>query len=469
MEKAERGLPEMINVGSEIRKYRDEILEDVVRAVNIQSYRSEPLPGMPFGEGPARALDFALGLAENLGLKVKNVGNRAGHVEYGEGEELVGILAHMDVVPAGEGWTVPPFDGVTRNGRIYGRGTMDDKGPAIAAIYCLKMLKDLNIQPKRRIRVILGASEECGTEDMAYYFAHEELPDAAFTPDGEYPVCNQEKGILQLKLTETGGSCRSVCRFEAGNAPNMVPVAAEARIDCDDAQSKAMEKSFASAAADGVRMAILLAESGQYKVRVLGRAAHGSTPELGRNAAAYLLDRLAGYLDGGLLKFLQEKVGIRTDGKGLGVDCADESGALTLNLGVVCRNGEAGEAVIDIRYPVSGNGRRIFEKIAAQAAVYGVKTEIVSDTVPLDIDPDSFLIRKLRRAYKTATGREASLYATGGGSYARALKNRGVAFGAGIKPLSYYHIHSADEFLEIEDFLRHCEICLQAIYELACE
>ena len=458
----------MLNIGSEIRKYRDEILEDVVRAVNIQSYRSAPQPGMPFGEGPARALNFALELAESMGLKVKNVDNYAGHVEYGAGEELVGILAHMDVVPAGEGWTVPPFDGITRDGRIYGRGTMDDKGPAIAAIYCLKMLRDLNIVPKRRIRVILGASEECGTEDMTHYFAREELPDAAFTPDGEYPVCNQEKGILGLKLTGSGG-CGHVRRLEGGDAPNMVPVAAEARIDCDAAQAKALERAFASGGADGVQMALLPAEGGQYTVRMLGRAAHGSTPELGRNAAAWLLDLLAGYLDGGLLKFLHDRVGTRTDGKGLGVDCRDESGELTLNLGIVCRNEENSEAVIDIRYPVSADGDRIAAGIAEEAAAYGVKTEVISHTPPLNVDPDSFLIRKLQRAYKTATGREASLYATGGGSYARSLKNRGVAFGAGIRPLSAYHIHSADEFLDIEDFLRHCEICLQAIYELACE
>jgi succinyl-diaminopimelate desuccinylase len=151
----------MKNISGEIRSYKDEILEDIVGIVRIPSVRGAASDGKPFGEGPAKALDYCLKLAENMGLKVKNVDGYAGHVEYGDGEGLVGILAHCDVVPAGEGWSKPPFVGEVENGRIYGRGTMDDKGPAISAIYCLKALKDLKIVPKRRIRVIIGASEEC--------------------------------------------------------------------------------------------------------------------------------------------------------------------------------------------------------------------------------------------------------------------------------------------------------------------
>lgn len=458
-----------INIGGEIKKYQDEILEDVIKAVSIQSISGAPKEGMPFGEGPAEALNFCLDLASSFGLKVKNVDNRAGHIEYGEGEGLVGVLAHVDVVPAGEGWNMPPFGDTVKDGRIYGRGTMDDKGPAIAAIYCLKTLHDLKIKPKRRIRVILGAAEENGMEDMEYYFAHEEMPDLAFTPDGEYPICNMEKGILQIMLTGKpcdNGQIVSLC---SGSAVNMVPVSAQAVVDCDDAQAAELNKAVPDAEKQGARFAVLPSDGGKLTVRCLGKAAHASTPEEGINAAENLIGLMNGFYNKGLLQFIKEAIGDENDGSAMGIACSDESGALTLNLGIAEIDTAKSETVLDIRYPVSHSGEEIAAKIAARAAAFGVEASIVKDTKPLHVNANSILIKKLQAAYKTTMNSEGSLYATGGGSYARALNNRGVAFGAGIKPLSYYHIHAADEFLEIKDFMQHCEICLQAIYELSCK
>lgn len=459
------------NICDKILTHRDEILEDVIRLIRIGSAREEAKPGMPFGEGPARALGFCMDLAKSFGLAVKNVDNYAGHIEYGQGEKLVGILAHVDVVPAGEGWHYPPFGGTVENGRIYGRGTSDDKGAAIAAIYCLKVLKDLQIQPKAKIRVILGAGEENGMGDMEHYFSQEPVPDYGFTPDGEYPICNCEKGILHYTL-RAGRGGGSVLRFEAGNAANMVPVSASAVVTGDADTAARLEEAARALETDGARFAVLPQENGTVRVNCSGAAAHASTPEEGVNAAAWLIRLLSetlGAQTGDFIGFLARKIGLGTDGGNFGIACSDaESGSLTLNLGVVCCDGEKSEAVVDIRYPVTQSGRELWDAIRAQCAGEGVEAALLQDTVPLKVDADSELVRRLSDAYRTVTKKEPRLYATGGGSYARSMQNHGVAFGAGIRPLSYYHIHAADEFLDIEDFMQHCRICLQAIYELSC-
>jgi succinyl-diaminopimelate desuccinylase len=456
------------NISSEIRSYKDEILEDVVRVVRIPSVREAALDGMPFGKGPAKALGYCLNLAKSMGLKVKNVDGYAGHIEYGEGEGLIGILAHCDVVPAGEGWTRPPFGGEVENDRIYGRGTMDDKGPAIAAIYCLKALSDLKIVPKRRIRVIIGASEECGMEDMEYYFAHEEMPDLAFSPDSEYPICNREKGILHIGF-ECAHDAKQILDFMSGNAANIVPVTAEATINKQD--GKAFEDAAAALENDKWKYTVMDGKNGAA-LRCYGKSAHASVPEDGANAAAGLVKLLAHVYKkdaGALITFISEAIGLDYDGEKMGVACKDEpSGSLTLNLGVMNMDKNQDTAIIDIRYPVTFDGKSIYEKAAKKAALYGVSANLISDSAPLYVKEDSDLIAKLKHAYEIATGEEANLYSTGGGTYARVLKNRGVAFGAGTKPLAYYNIHGADEFLEIDDFMKHCEICLQAIYEIGC-
>lgn len=459
----------MKNISDKILNYKDEILEDVVRLVRIQSVRTEAKEGMPFGEGPAKALDYCVKLAQNMGLKAKNVGGRAAHIEYGEGDGLIGVLAHCDVVPAGEGWTKPPFSGEVVDGRIYGRGTSDDKGPAISAIYCLKALKDLNIVPNRRIRVIIGASEECGMEDMEYYFAHEEMPDAAFSPDGEYPVCNREKGIMHISF-ENKHDGDKIIELNSGSVANIVPVSAEATVKNADADT--IEKAAKSFETNNVRFAVMNG-NGSVTLRCFGKSAHASTPEEGVNAAAWLVRLLCSSIGsnaGTLAKFLDETVGVAFDGADIGVSCSDkESGSLTLNLGILNLKQDLDKAVIDIRYPVTMKGSDIFNKIKAKADKYGVHADLISDSEPLFVPEDSDLIKKLKHAFETATGKKGKTYSTGGGSYARELKNRGVAFGASLKPLSYYHIHGADEFLEIDEFMKHCGICLQAIYELSCD
>ena len=154
-----------------IKEMRTSILSHIQDSIRIESVSGEPYEGAPYGKGPKAALEHALRLGESFGLKTKNVDDRAGWVEYGEGEEMIAILGHLDVVPAGDGWNYPPFGGEICDGRLYGRGVLDDKGPVIGAICGLKAMKDLGIKTKRRIRVIFGCAEETGCDCIHHYIA----------------------------------------------------------------------------------------------------------------------------------------------------------------------------------------------------------------------------------------------------------------------------------------------------------
>ena len=196
-----------------IRAHTDELLESLAALVRIPSVEGVPEEHAPFGREPARALHETLALCEKLGFRTGNMDDRVGWCEYGEGEEMVAVLGHLDVVPAGDGWTeTEPFSGEIKNGRIYGRGTMDDKGPMVAAIYALAALKDAGFAPSKRIRLLFGTNEETGCGDMSWYVSHGgELPVYGFTPDGEYPIINGEKGIHADRGRYSRGS-RGHCR-----------------------------------------------------------------------------------------------------------------------------------------------------------------------------------------------------------------------------------------------------------------
>ena len=171
--------------GEKISDYKNDILHDIDELIKIKSISSTDK------NAAAEALNYILGRAEQMGFKTKNIDNVAGHAEFGEGKELSAVLVHVDVVPAGDGWSVEPYQLTEKDGRLYGRGIVDDKGSAVIALYCLKAMKDSGVKPNRRIRVIFGAGEEIGMNDMQTYFNSEEMPSMAFTPDSDYGICNR--------------------------------------------------------------------------------------------------------------------------------------------------------------------------------------------------------------------------------------------------------------------------------------
>ena len=427
---------------------KDELVDTLCVSLRIQSDAQPPEEGKPNGPGAAGALDHALRTAEQMGFTTKNVDGHAGWAEYGQGEEMIAVLGHLDVVPAGEGWIWPPYAGMIEDGCVYGRGAIDNKGPIFSALYGLKAIKDSGMPLKRRIRIIFGTSEESGAfTDMAYYVTKEELPVAGFTPDADFPVIYAEKGILHvmfsgrfsgLEEAAVGLEC-----LKAGNAINMVPDRAEAVLNV------------------GGRRVRLEAE---------GRSAHGSTPHLGENACFPLLELLSRQdlplVMQDAFSFLAYALAQETAGENLGLACSDEpSGALTVNLGLLEGDGAYIKGGLDIRYPVTDSKDRVLAALESHFDKGGFAIDSITHQPPLFVPKDGELVKTLIGVFREKTGLPDGPMSTGGGTYARSMPNL-LAFGPTL-PGDPFLMHQPNEYIDIDRLILLGQIYARAMYELA--
>ena len=456
-------------IRSAFEAHWQEMLDDLAAVVAIDSSGAGPVKeGMPFGEGPAKALDCFLKIAERMGLETDNVDNYAGVVSYGDGEETVGVLAHLDVVPAGKGRTTDPFTMVIRDGNMYGRGVIDDKGSAIAALYGLRIIRDLGIPLKRGLRLVVGTNEELGSKCMEYYVAHRQPPTLGFTPDASYPLIHGEKGSFWAKLFFDREDL-PILKMEAGEVFNAVPaectVILDGSVDMDALKASA-DKGFSN----GYPVTITKTEDGKICMVVKGKAAHGSMPYLGVNAivsAAMILCDALGEKAGKLLHFAKDVIGRDPYGKTAGVYFKDDNGELTLNLGLLrFENGE-GWLGTDIRFPVTGTGAYAAGLYQAMADKYGIRADIPTPSEPHFVPEDSELVTTLLKVYREVTGEQDARSVTiGGGTYARHVGKKFVAFGPEFNDRDY-HMHDADEFYPLDEYMKHCVICAMGMLELA--
>ncbi len=447
-----------------LRAHADELLESLAALIRIPSVESTPEEDAPYGREVARCLQEALALCERLGFRTQHMDHRVGWCEYGDGKEMIAVLGHLDVVPAGDGWTeAEPFSGEVKNGRIYGRGAMDDKGPVVAALYALAALKDAGFAPSRRIRILFGTNEETGCQDMAWYRTHGgEMPVMGFTPDGEYPIINGEKGILNGTFARTlhqTGAYR-LLKFKGGTACNVSPAYAAAELSCPaDAAGRI--------AADQVTVTPI---EGGIRVEAQGVSAHGSTPEQGENAIGRLAQALAQLpLEGELsdcMAFLADRIGMETRGESLGLAMRDSlSGELTVNLGVASFVDDTLSLTFSIRYPVTKTCDEVYPRVTRAFTLGGFAETQMHHDAALYVPPESELIRKLCKVYESETGQKAELKCIGGGTYAKSMPGL-VAFGP-IFPGDEVREHKPDEYMEVERLLQNAEIIAAAIYELA--
>lgn len=396
---------------------KDSILSILDDLIAIPSVKGNPEADAPYGADTLEALRYMLNLGKANGFKTKNLQGRAGYIEWGSGAKMIGILCHLDIVPAGEGWNEDPFILRSENGRLIGRGINDDKGPAVCILYAMIRLKKSGFVPKCRIRLILGLDEECGGSDMEHYKKVEELPTLGFTPDADFPAIFAEKGILQLSLTASGSDTLIV---RAGERPNMVPA------HC------------------------IVEKTGTGEIiEAFGIPAHGSKPSLGVNAIHEALKKLdRETIDSvSLLRFFSEVIGDDTTGKGLLKDLPhDVSGSLTANAGVLTIDSQKSQLLLDIRYPVTASSDALLSEIRSKAAFYGIECGIYSHQLPLFKDLNDPLITTLISVYEkylssftfdeTVTEEEKKAFlstpakplAIGGGTYARSMPGL-VAFG----------------------------------------
>lgn len=405
----------------------EKIKKSISEILKINSEQGEPENGAPFGRGVRDALDCFLDLASSFGFETKNYDGYAGEVIFGEGEELA-VLVHLDVVPAGSGWLHEPYGGEIdeQSARIWGRGAMDDKGPAIITLYAMKALKDEGFCPKRKIKLIAGCNEESGWGCIDYYKKHAHMPDEGFSPDADFPAIYAEKGILHVALKfRSDGNFTGLC---GGERANMV---------CDRCEVSA------PADAEKLKKYNLSVEDGKIVSR--GKSAHGSTPEAGMNAIAPVLQYLG--LNDIYGALFEDCFGLK--------DLSDETGRLTFSPNLIEQTGGEIKVTCDIRFPATYKAEDILNKIT-------VPYDIVSSQAPLYNNPDCFLIKTLNGVYNEVTGKNLMPVAIGGGTYARALK-----CGAGFGPEEAGEestIHQANEYITFEKI----EKCYK-IYKLALE
>lgn len=442
--------------------YYDEMVSSLRGLIEIESTNGNSVDGKPFGEGASTALEYIKNLSESFGLTARNFDNYVVTADYSDGDAKLGILAHVDVVPAGEGWSFEPFKLTESDGVLYGRGTIDDKGPAIAALYAAKAIKELEIPISSNFRYIFGSDEEQGGSDIQHYQSIEKFPELLLTPDGSFPIVNAEKGMAHVIFEGSKPDCDDkLVSFASGTAVNAVPATATA----------VLTLTSIDAVLDAIGMLSttvhfqLEQNDNVLTIIATGKSSHGSRPERGDNALTALLsllDNLGISIAHDLCKLFKHG---EFFGEGFGIECEDEiSGKLTLALTVCNIADNRMEIGLDCRFPISKASADIMPVIFGELEKLDLKVKQSDIMEPHYVDENSEFIQKLKEVYSLVTGYDAECLCEGGVTYVHNTKG-GVAFGAEFA-WENNNMHSADEHISKETFLANAKAYALAISEL---
>lgn len=452
-----------------VDSYRDDMIATLLKWISVPSVNAPATaPNEPFGKDVRRMLDMAYEDATNMGFETMELDGYAMHAQMGHGENTMGILCHLDVVPAGDGWKHDPYTGVVEDGKIYGRGTADDKGCAVVSLYAMKAIREAGIKLHDGVRLIMGCDEETGSTDMRYYASKLKMPDYGFSPDAEFPVINTEKGGLTLELTAVNKGEALIREIYAGERANIVPGMAYAVIDADDRAAFAA-KVDEIASQNGFELSCEETEKG-IRLTAIGKQSHASLPDLGLNAAGVLFKAIKalGISDGiyDAVCTLADKLGTETHGQSLGLFCEDEaSGQLTCNIGLVRYDGKNLSVTLDCRTPVCADIKALTGNAAVILSGTPVSLRIKSSRPYHHVPAEHKVVKGLIKAYSEVTGKEGYAFAIGGGTYSRYMPNT-VAFGPNF-PGDIDMCHMPDEFVEIDKMMMTARIIARAIVELA--
>lgn len=439
-------------IRSRIYANQGKMLETLAKLIAIPSVAVPAADGMyPYGDAPAKALDFMLAQLADMGMHCRNYDYHMGTADWTkDNTPYLGILCHLDVVPAvPENWKTAPYRMEIRDGRIYGRGAIDDKGPAVAVLYALKALKEVGVSLGKNLRFLLGCNEENGSTDLAYYLTKEKMPPNVFTPDGSYPLIHLEKGMLRLRFAKKTSDV--LLAFSGGTVPNAVPALAQATVKNE-----------------------LLPEHSEVvvsgnQISFHGIAAHASTPESGVNGITGLLTYLAKQRDFSDCKALSVLFPHGcTDGSGFGIACADaESGALTCVCSMLHLEDGQLQGCMDIRFPVCTTKEQIFAQVREKLAQAGFSCEVLIQSDPHHTPKETPLVQQLLAVYTEQTGKPGECVAIGGGTYVHDIPG-GVAFGMEY-PGWDYRMHGDDEFIPVQQLLENTEMMAAAILRICGE
>ncbi len=449
-----------------IENESNNIINTLSELIKIPSISMETNnPNAPFGENCSKALEYMLNLGKSLGFKTKNIDNYCGYIEFGEGEDLVGIIGHLDVVPALEedGWSSSPFCPIIRDGKLFGRGSIDDKGPVIASLYAMKIIKD-SVSVSKRVRLILGLNEEKNWKCINYYKKVEEIPSIGFSPDANFPAIYAEKGIMSIELINN----LEIKNYEIldincnNNAINVVPKYCSITLKSNSSNNFSLQETS--------NIKITKIDSFTIKIESFGIASHAAHPELGQNAIKTLIEFLINNFEFSS-NYLRELYNIGlfdtesprflSDNK-----IQDESGILTSNVAILEYKNNKLIIKINLRVPVNTN----LDDLKTQYDLLKNKFETlevnkISSQAPLYIEKDSYLVKTLVDIFNKKTNSNEKPIAIGGGTYARAFKNC-ISYGATM-PGDLDMCHQVDEFIEIDKLILSSKIYAEAIYKLA--
>lgn len=431
-----------------------DMIESIKAAVRINSVMDEDTAteSIPFGKGVDESLRKTLEIAESLGFKTVYKDGYYGYAEVGEGEELIGILGHIDVVPVGDEskWKFPPFSATEEDGYIYGRGTQDDKGPTIAAMYAVKALLDAGVKFGKRVRFIIGGDEENLWRCIAKYTENgEEIPSMGFTPDSSFPVTNAEKSLVQFYLKGNGSK---EINLNISGALNAVPGVANYTGKLADKLTEKLDELKFDYEKDG------------ESVTVIGKRVHAASADKGVNAIERLCKALYEIgVEDDVVRFVAEL----SDSVGSKIlpNCVDDvSGTLTLNLGELIINEKESKIGFDSRVPVKFTIEDLEDAVKEKATNYGLEFEEFDRLKSLYVPADSELIKTLVSVYEQETGLEGTPKSSGGATYAKALDNC-VAFGA-MFPFDKKTEHQENERVNIKNMIKATEIYALSVYRL---
>lgn len=464
-------------------KNEKKLLNDISNTIAFASVAGEADEnGNPFGKEVSDCLNHILHLGEEMGMKSKNIDNYIGEITIGTGKHMIGILCHADVVDAGGGWKTDPFQAVIQDGELYGRGSIDDKGPMICCLYAMKYIQDNNLLPKEcRIRMIIGTDEEENWVSMdKYRNMNPEIPEVSIVPDANFPVISCEKGLINLTMHipvfwEAGAGLK-ILELSGGERPNVVPTAAYCRIAiCNGTDPNDIIAHIQTVAdKNGIHLDTEIEQDGILRISVTGKAAHAMTPEKGCNAISHMMKILteltlgesADFVQKNVIRFYENYIGLEYNGDSLGINWSDdESGSLTLNVGVIDMTETEMKLILNIRYPVDRTFDEVREKLQAVCEPLGISLEFGVCMDPIYFDRNSQVVKALLDSYRKYTGDTESMpIALGGATYARAIPNA-VAFGP-VFPNQEELAHEANEHYTVSDFKRITEIYADALLRL---
>ncbi len=449
-----------------IDSYAEDFAARLTRWIQVPSVKDETgatvAPGAPFGAEVRRMYDVALADCEAEGFVTRGFeGYALDATLQGESDEAIAVLGHLDVVPAGDGWPMDPFAAVREGDKIYGRGTSDDKGPSLCALYAMKAIKEAGVPLKKSIRLILGCDEESGWEDMAYYAEHVGLPEVGFSPDASFPLINTEKAMLHMALTApVSAEGLQVKQMFTGERTNVIPGESKALLE-GGAELAAQVAAYAEKT--GLPYTAEVTSDGVW-VTAEGIPGHSAYPEGRRNAIGMMLLLLKELGVKGPFATLADAVGMESHGESLGCACKDDvSGPLTCNMGILHLENGTIFCTLDMRVPITAD----LDKLSAnaRAALPGFTVVDESKKAPHHVPAESELVSNLLAAYHEETGLPAEPQSTGGGTYAKCLK-QGVAFGASF-PYDEDLAHQAGEYVTLTDMLTATKIYANALVRLA--